>query len=293
MPTRSLLFLLLVIIINSSCEKTVYVPIPQEGIKPVLNLLLNKDSVIFAHVTLSDKINSSLTAPEVLNAEVSLYENGAFKEKLIGGWRGSSSRFYYKGNTLPKTGYTYRVTAEVPGYAVISGSDQIPDTTAVGEMRLTVAQINSWQTRATVSVQLHDDPTVQNYYRVRLFTVNEWVDSNGNGGRQKIQRYFEAEETSTDLFDDKIRPDFFTTDALFNGRSPRFVFRANTDGKFNKLIVEIASLTYNSYNYLNSAAMAAEKNEDGFAEKVIVFNNIENGLGIVGGVAQREYELTR
>ncbi|OQP40689.1 hypothetical protein A4H97_13780 [Niastella yeongjuensis] len=59
------------------------------------------------------------------------------------------------------------------------------------------------------------------------------------------------------------------------------------------MIVEITSLTPNSYNYLNSASMAAEKNEDGLSEKVIVFNNIENGLGIIGGVAQREYEIAR
>jgi hypothetical protein len=36
-----------------------------------------------------------------------------------------------------------------------------------------------------------------------------------------------------------------------------------------------------------SAFMAREKNDDGLSEKVIVFNNIENGLGIAGGVGQR------
>jgi hypothetical protein len=269
----------------------VYIRIPSASNKPVLNLLLNKDSILMARVTLSGRINEMQPMPEITNAEVNLYENGTFKEKLIP--YQFASRTFYRGTTLPQTGSTYRVTAAVPGYTEVAGSDQIPDTVAVGEMRLTVAQINSWDTKATISVQLHDDPAVQNYYRVRLFTVNEWVDANGNGGRQKIQQYFEAEEAELDIFNDKIRPEFYTTDALFNGRSPRFLFRVNTDGRFKKMVVEITSLTYNSYNYLNSASMAAEKNEDGFSEKVIVFNNIENGLGIIGGVAQREYELTR
>jgi hypothetical protein len=279
------------VIIFSSCEKSVYISIPEESNKPVLNLLLNKDSVIMARVTLSDDFNNSLSMPEVTNADVSLYENGAFKEKLV--WYGYSGRIFYRGNTLPKTGATYRVTVAVPGYTEVAGSDQIPDTVAVGEMRLTVAQPNSWETKATISVQLHDDPAVQNYYRVRIFTLSESVDANGNGRRQKSLQYFEVEEASLDIFNDQISSEFFTTDALFNGRSPRFLFRANTYSQFKKMIVEITSLTYNSYNYLNSAAMAAEKNEDGFSEKVIVFNNIENGLGIVGGVAQREYELER
>ena len=290
MPARLLLILLLVLIFGS-CEKSVYINIPEESNKPVLNLLMNKDSMIMARVTLSGRINQMEPMPEITNAVVNLYENGIFKEKLTP--YPYPSRIFYRGKTLPQTGSTYRVTAAVPGYAEVAGSDQIPDTVAVGEIRLTVAQVNSWQTKATISVQLHDDAAVQNYYRVRLFTVNEWVNANGNGGRQKIQQYFEAEEAELNLFNDKYRPEFYTTDALFNGRSPRFLFRANTDGRFKKMIVEITSLTYNSYNYLNSASMAAEKNEDGLSEKVIVFNNIENGLGIIGGVAQRDYEITR
>jgi hypothetical protein len=80
---------------------------------------------------------------------------------------------------------------------------------------------------------------------------------------------------------------------LFNGRSPRFSFKAYLGGDFQKMIVEISSLTYHSYNYLYSAFMAKEKNEDALSEKVIVYNNIVNGLGIVGGVAQREYILVK
>lgn len=289
--SNSTLLLILLVAIFSSCEKSVDISIPQESNKPVLNLLMNKDSILMARVTLSGRINDMQPVPEITNAVVNLYENGTFKEKLTPVQ--FATRTFYRGTTMPQSGSTYRVTAAVPGYPEVSGNDVIPDTVAVGELRLTVAQISSWDTRATISVQLHDDPAVQNYYRIRLFTVNEWVDANGNGGRQKIQQYFQAEEAELNIFNDKIRPDFFTTDALFNGRSPRFTFKANTDGRFKKLVIEITALTYNSYNYLNSTAMAAEKNEDGLSEKVIVFNNIENGLGIIGGVAQRDYELTR
>jgi hypothetical protein len=44
---------------------------------------------------------------------------------------------------------------------------------------------------------------------------------------------------------------------------------------------------------LNSTYLAQEKNDDLLSEKVIVYNNIEHGFGIVGGVAQREYDLVR
>lgn len=287
---RSLLFILLVVF-TCSCEKTVHIPLPDEANKLVLNLLMNKDSIMMARVSLSDRMNSFQQPADIKDAVVNLYENGTFKETLTP-WL-YASRYYYRSKTLPQAGATYKVTAAVGGYTDVAGSDHIPDTVEIGEMRLTVAQANSWQAKVTINVQLNDDPAVQNYYRVRLYNIREWVSSNGNGSRQKIQQYFEAEEANLKIWGDKVRSEFYTTDALFNGRSPRFTLRADTDGSFKKMVVEISSLTYNSYNYLNSAFMAREKNDDGLSEKVIVFNNIENGLGIVGGVAQREYELAR
>ena len=291
MQLKSLLFILLVVFI-SSCEKDVNIPLPDEANKLVLNLIMNKDSIMMARVNISERMNQLQPTAEVKNAVVSLYENGTFKETLTP--YNYAYRTYYRSKTVPQTGATYKVTAAVPGYTGEAwGTDVIPDTVKISELKLTHVQVNNNLGRATISVQLHDDPAVQNYYRVRVYFINEWVDANGNGAWQKIQQYFEAEEANLNIFSDKNRPEFFTTDALFNGRSPRFTFRTDTYNSLKKIQVEISSLTYNSYNYLHSAFMAREKNEDGLSEKVIVFNNIENGLGIVGGVAQREYVLVK
>lgn len=276
----------------SSCEKTVNIPLPDEANKLVLNLIMNKDSIMMARVSLSGRLNEYQPPSQMHNAVVNLYENGTFKEALFPYMY--SNNIYYRSKSVPKAGATYKVTAAVPGYTEVSGTDQIPDTVEIGEMRMTVAQLNSMQANATISVLWHDDPAVQNYYRVRIYFINEWVNANGSGGRQKIEQYFNVEEPSLSIFGgDRDRTEFYTTDALFNGRSPRFIFRANIGDRIKRMVVEISSLTYNSYNYLNSAFMAREKNDDGLSEKVIVFNNIENGLGIIGGVAQREYELAR
>ena len=283
------LLLLLLVVLMSSCEKKVDIPLPDEANKLVLNLIMNKDSIMMARVNVSERMNQLRPTGEIKNAVVNLYENGTFKEALTP--YVYSNNTYYRSKTVPRSGATYKVTAAVAGYTDVWGTDVIPDTVAIGELKITQVQVNNWLGKATISVQLHDDAAVENYYRVRIYHVNEWVDANGNGGWQKSQKYFEAEEANLAIFSDKQRLEFFTTDALFNGRSPRFTFRFDTYSNSNKYMVEITSLTYNSYNYLHSAFMAREKNEDGLSEKVIVFNNIENGLGIIGGVAQREYIL--
>ena len=282
-----LLFFILLIQLVSSCKKDITLAVPEESNKVVLNMLMNKDSIIIARVTLSGRLSSTQPLPEIKNAIVNLYENGTFKELLtpyiIYG------RTYYRGNTPAQAGATYRVTATVPGYEEVSGSDQIPDTVKVGDIRLTAVPIDNYLS-TTISVQLHDDAAVQNYYRIRLYALYKQVNG---GGWYKERVYFDVDDTEWELFSDKTRQEFYITDALFNGRSPRFTFRTGKSGEYKKMAVEITSLTYSSYNYLNSTFMTQQEDKYELSEKVIVYNNIENGLGIIGGVAQREYEIER
>jgi hypothetical protein len=282
---------LLLLMILSSCEKEAYISIPDEANKPVLNLLMNKDSVMMARLTLSSRLAPPWQLPEMENAIVYMFENDVFKEMLtpverIGGT-------YYMSTTVPRVGATYRIHAAASGYPTIMGSDYIPDTVRVGELKMSITQTGDDTRKMSISVQLHDDPAIQNYYRIRIYQINEYVDANGNGHRQKLLQYFESEDGGLPIFNNDVQSEFYTTDALFNGRSPKFVFRANSYSDVQKMVVQITSLTPSSYNYLNSVYMAQWKNEDGLSEKVIVYNNIINGLGIVGGVAQREYEITQ
>jgi hypothetical protein len=273
----------------SSCNKDFSKPFPVQSNKVVLSVLLNKDSVIVGRVSLSSEY--AFGSPEIKDAVVNLYENGTFKETLTSY---SHSRYtYYRGNTLPRAGATYQVTAVVPGYSEVSGSDYIPDTVKIGEMRMTVAQVNNSRSKATINLQLHDDAAVQNFYRIRIYHYSESVNPDGTIRPQKGLIRFETDDTDWGVFGDKEREAFYTTDALFNGRSVRLTFRTNNVGQFKKMIIEVSSLTYSSYNYLNSTYLAQEKNDDLLSEKVIVYNNIEHGFGIVGGVAQREYDLVR
>lgn len=84
---------------------------------------------------------------------------------------------------------------------------------------------------------------------------------------------------------------FFTDDRLFDGRSPRFIFSLEDRSQIDYLWVEVSTLTYHSYRYLQTSYVASLKYEDPLSEKVLVYNNIMNGLGIVGGIAIKEYLL--
>lgn len=286
-----MLLLLSILLILGACEKSFNISIPDYSNKPVLNLLMNKDSVMIARVALSTRLGDRKDTNELKDAVVNLFENGIFKERLSPYIL--SGRVYYRSKSVAKTGVTYRISAAVPGYEEVSGSDIVPDTVDPGPIRMTVSRIDQWRNRAVINIQLHDDPAVQNYYRIRLYQVLNWVGANGDTVRLKLPQYFESGEMGLPLLEDDTHPEFYTTDALFNGRNLVVTLKADVQDNLKTMIVEVSSLTYHSYNYLNSAYQAQEKNEDGLSEKVIVYNNILNGFGIVGGVAQREYELSR
>lgn len=284
-------FLILIIPVVSACERSFNISVPEWSDKPVLNLLMNKDSVMVARVTLSTRLNGTRDVKEVKDVVVNLYENGDFKEALHSYQQ--SGITYYRSSAMAQAGAMYRVTALLPGHEEISGSDQVPDTVATGEIKMSSIKVSEWQEKVAISVQLHDDPDVQNFYRLRLYYVKDWVLSDGDTIEWKYLQAFETGEVGIPILEDDAHTDFFTTDALFNGRSPVFNLRAAVNPGFKMMILEVSSLTYHSYNYLNSLYLAGEKNEDGLSEKVIVYNNIVQGLGIVGGVAQRQYRLVK
>lgn len=282
------LLLLLFVFTVSACERSFNVSIPEESNKPVLNLIMNKDSVMIARVSMSARLNEK-GPKEVQNAVVNLYEDGNFKETLTPYVQ--SRRTYYRSNTPAKAGATYRVSAAVPGYEEISGTDKVPDTVSVQGIKMTITKVDAWQSKVAITVQLQDDPGVQNYYRIRLYQMVAYENGVGDTVYLKYPQYFETGEPGLPILEEDSRSEFYTTDGLFNGRNPVFVLKANLFDNFKSMIVEISSLTYDSYNYLNSSYLAREKNDDGLSEQVIVYNNIIKGFGIVGGVAQREYEL--
>ncbi|RBL89731.1 DUF4249 domain-containing protein [Chitinophaga flava] len=292
MRTKLLLLPLLLIIVFCSCKKTVMIDLPEESNKPVLNLLMGKDSLIIARVTISERITGHSIFPEAAVSVIKLYENGQFKENLSPFSNGYGT--YYKSTVRARSGVNYRIVATVPEYGDVEGSDFIPEPVSGGEMSIKLVSNNDVYgfRKANISVELHDKPGEKNYYRIRLYELAEFKDDAGNEHPYRTGIPFITGDLQDGIFNKGGHMEFYTDDALFDGRSPRLNFISDRTGKFNKVIVEVTSLTYSSYSYLFSSFMARMKNEDPLSEKVIVYSNIINGLGIVGGMALQEYIIT-
>jgi len=284
--------MLLLVLVACSCRKQMTVDLPDQRHKPVINLLIAKDSLIITQLSYTGNANlgpntQPWTREIVKNATVKLYENDVFREDLQLVDLGYNA--VYTSTIRARPGANYHVTAQIPGYPEMEGRDSVPQRVAVGEVSMREVPSDDRRGRANVSVELYDRPEQKNYYRIRLY---EQVSVMMGNTLYNFLRPVSI--VSTDpidiLFNKKERNEFFTNDALYNGRSPRFNFIAVSELNFRyPLVVEVATLTYDSYNYLFSSFMASEKNEDLLSEKVVVFNNVHNGFGIVGGMSIDHY----
>lgn len=76
MSIRPFLFFSFITVI-SSCKKVSNFPVPEVPNKPVLNLLMNKDSLMTARLTWSAKLSELQVMRDIPDAVIRLYENDA------------------------------------------------------------------------------------------------------------------------------------------------------------------------------------------------------------------------
>lgn len=277
-----------------SCESEVVVKIPSEMNKPVINVLMNKDSIIYARITLSGKLYYTNNFIEPKDAVVQLFDNGQYVETLT--LRTVNNYDYYCSTKKMQAGHTYRVTASIWGLEMAEGTDIVPDSAVLGELKRLEVPVSGTDVDNKVILELKDKAGEKNYYRIRIFggfKGAHWPDTTPVIVRYGHPAAIKSDNPTLELLDDADNNEVFMEDKLFDGRSPRFVFNLESKAQIEYLIVEVTSLTYDSYRYLKTSYLAARKAEDPFTEKVLVFNNIKNGLGVVGGVAMREYILLR
>ena len=80
----------------------------------------------------------------------------------------------------------------------------------------------------------------------------------------------------------------YFTDETFDGKEITFtVLLENYSEDNSHIAVEVDGLSYDTYKYLSSKSQQVDNETNvPFSDPVMVYNNIEGGYGIVGGIAK-------
>lgn len=303
------------LLLASACEKNVEIDIDETAPMMVLNSVLKADStaVVFLSRTRHVLDNKNITA--ISGAEVIL------EDEL-----GNSVTLDYTGNGLyasdalnVEPGKAYTVSASAEGFNPVSATCLVPRTVHITRMDTSSVYTEWGEQQITMDLIFTDPPEEANYYTIsatarvamlnrqiveRLDTLYETPDTLITGYvldtiDTYVNRfepvYIESEDLAVEEYD--FNGGVIFSDKLFNGKQYSFNMKmyawAFWDAADTSAIyINLQAIDENYFRYIDTREKHYYAREDPFAVPVVVHSNIDNGIGILGGMTVSSDSLT-
>lgn len=148
-----------------------------------------------------------------------------------------------------------------------------------------------------MSFSFMDDPSQQNFYRVRALgdCSKSWMNEFGEEEEWNFDGRIELSSNDPSIQGDGIPFNGYTfvgeealfTDVLFDGQQKSMSFDVQTDffkwGDCDTVVLQFTVFSNDSYSYFNSLQEHSENGESGIfgGEITPVYSNVEQGLGVL------------
>jgi hypothetical protein len=282
---KTTLLALVIVLAFSACEQFLEVELPGQEPKLVLNALLENTDTI--RVSLS-KSRGVLDASEndrfeqIKNGQVFIQPENGPRIPLIFKERNSpfeTISFYYLAGYDFKAGGTYKIFAESPGLASVNSQVIFPESIPIKEITYQDLGPNgSSQNQNLFEFTLKfEDPNDKNYYELdgnilgRSTTQANNFYSGGLNPRPVNPAYEKDYSWGSGLL---------FSDVLLRGKDSEMVFRINLPKGFEMDVeINLIHVSESYYKYHDSADLQNYNRGDILSQPVLIYNNIQNGLG--------------
>lgn len=321
MKTSNIIYILILTLTFFSCKKEIEFNGEVSDPKIVLNSYVSPDSVLLVHLSKSKFFLSNESGLELVeNGTVNLYINDVWKEKLQHLTEGN-----YAANYKPQPGEKVTIKVNVPGFDEVVGNTLIPQKTNLITIDTTNVLSSSRDELigsdiaarylgydCTFKIKISDEAERENYYRIVM--KRKLYD----GSTDEIYENFISfnlegfDNQGTNLFDfiagqsedwSEIQ---VLNDDLFNGKEitfqvkqtfyflkimPGFEEYFNSKRSSESISINIQSISKDMYLFLKTKEASANNVGNIFSEPVLIYNNIQNGIGILAGYTNTEKEI--
>jgi len=302
-----------------ACEKEI--SLGDDDFQPVLviNSLMDTSSFIQVQVSKTSRMNDT-TSPLLNGADVELWENGVFAEKLD-----NTDEGIYLSSFKPKIGLPYKLIVSYPGFETVSVKDTIPKPVQLTDATIIVTATHDVEDPVhEVTVSFDDPENEHNYYEIIIKEKSYLFDDPND---TLIIDFNEDTTIYTDIYTD-VRSDdpvliaegdmdykprsVYFSDKLFNGQKTsitiQFVdwnvetqyYLSGDTGYHFETIAVLRSVSYAYYKYkktwwqhlYNQGVDLDIDDTDELraflftGEPVNLYNNVENGYGIFAGFSE-------
>lgn len=300
---KIVIFIFFFSIIFSSCEKVIKFKGEQMDPMLVISSFVNPDTTV--KVVLSHSAFFLNDAPPSWiydnNAIVTAKINAGnhvpltFREEI----NGLDTIGYYCSDFKPMPGDIVEIKASLDGYATVSARDSIPFDADFIIKSAKVDTVKSGKKNSllecNITLSLNDDNHTKDYYMLELRSKAEVSDS---------VIYEKCTFTSDDIIFQDTKLSFiignasqkkYFSDELFDGKEYTFQFNSTIQFSSNAskldLIIDLKKISYSYFTYLSSLNNYITSSERAIVyEKVSVFSNVNDGLGIIG--AENSKQIT-
>lgn len=308
-----------------SCESVLFIELEESDKLIVVNGAISPDSLVKVQVSRTRHILDNAGLPVLDKANVSLYHDEMFVENLdyIG------NGYYSTESFKPSIGENYVITVENQGLPSVTSGCVIPEPVRISSIDTSTVIIEytgydyyyyNNEGFLQFDLTINDPPGRKNYYLLILYaerSLTRWrdttviiIDSIFYGGQWN---YFPRDSVYQvgDIIPQNDIPSFYTedivleartnsgalfSDQLFDGNS--YSFRGRIQKHFLEsadsalLSFRLHSISESYYKYLKSRKKHYDTREDYLAVPVIVYNNIESGVGFFGGYSSDVMTIT-
>lgn len=290
--------LILFLGLTVGCDQYIEVELPGQEPRLVINSLLEEGDTLKVFLTKSigvlDEMDFNAPFEFVEDAEVKLSNSKgevwdlAYFEKSS---HYGTQRFYYQTGLTLEPGQSYRLTAQSEGLPSVAAEVIVPQRVPIKEVRVTnLGPDATWPNadRLEFTVVFADLPG-RNYYELK-----------GNfEGESTLQpnTFYSGSLTikpSNPAYDRErwFEPGLIFDDLLFTESEVEFKFTSTLLRNFDLDITLYLAHVSPSYFYYESTSAKQKSNEDDFlSQPVLVYTNIENGLGIFKARTRDKVEL--
>jgi len=302
MRIYSLFFLLLFAASFISCEKEIDYQFNKKEKLVVFSQFTDNNSLdVLVYKTNSFETNTTTTF--VTDATVMVFSNGEFLEALdlVPANDDTSVPPFYRSLQLkPEIGKVYVIKVSVPGFDPIAAENSIPVAVPIQSVQFNSSLVedpaNDHETILDfdVSVTIQDPHDVKNYYHLIFYqqlipyTVSNDGDTiQGNVSYAKPLKLL-PKDPNLPLIKHFDNRGFLADDRTFNGQV--MVFGALGSYSYDPkkflagdFLVELRTVSEAYFYHYSTLTLQDGVSNNPFSEGVVIFDNIENGVGIFAG----------